>query len=988
LEAQISGVIMDQISDEPLIGVNISVTNNLNIGTISDYNGAFIINANVGDTLVFSYIGYQSQKLAITSQDNLTIYLSESSKFLDEVVVIGYGAVDKNDLTGVVSKVNEKDFLQGSLSSPEKLLTGKVAGLQLSNNGEPGGGTRLRIRGGTSLDASSDPLIVIDGVPMDSRDFVSSRNSLNFINAADVESMTVLKDASAAAIYGSRGANGVIIITTKSGKKGKLKINYNGNANISMFSGTPSNLTTNTFKNAIQAKAPEEFEFLGNENTDWVKEVTQLTTSTEHNASISGGSDIFKYRVSGGYLKSNGVLKTSSHEKLSGSARLSTKLLNNNISISLKSRIGNTDDRFTPDVFGSALAFDPTRPVYDQNSEFGGFFQWDDRLATNNPVATLLQTNNTGQTTRTLNNLTTKINIPWVKGLSITSNLSYDYTSGKKRDFSDPLEKSNFDRGGRLFNETLTNKSTLIESYGSYDFELTAINSKINFTAGHSWQEFDQQNDWEFGNGLILDENGGYIYTEDIAQDSFSVTNRLISFFGRTNITIKDKYLVTGSLRSDGSSRFGLENQWGLFPAVAVAWRILEEDFSRGLSNIFSNLKLRGSWGITGNEDIPDYLFKTFYRYGTPDASYQFGDSYIPTLRGTGVDPGIKWEETSSLNFGIDYGFFNNRLSGTIELYQKNTKDLLFTVAAPAFTNLSDRILTNVGEIENRGLEITTNAVMIDKTQVDWNLGFNVAFNKNEIKKLDNSNLNNLIAEIKDEDPNAYIPDFFGGYEAGGISGDVGQTIQFLRQGVSTQTFLTYLHKRDGSGNPLNDFTDHNGDGFVDNLDIYEDLNNDGIINEEDLKLGENAAPKVMLGLNSSVRYKNWDFSTSMRAHFGNYVYNNVASSTGFYERLSDRETNNIHESAIFNDFKTRQLKSDVYIENASFLKIDNLTIGYNIGNRGLLQSMRIYTTISNLITITGYSGFDPELAQFNGGIDNNLYPISRNFLVGINANF
>jgi iron complex outermembrane receptor protein len=814
---QLSGVVIDQTDNEPLIGVNITMLGNTNIGTITDFDGAFTINADIGDTLLVSYIGYEPQKVYVSSLDAITISLGESSEFLEEVVVIGYGAVDKKDLTGVVTKINEKDFLQGSLSSPEKLLTGKVAGLQISNNGEPGGGTRLRLRGGTSLDASSDPLIVIDGVPMDSRSFASSRNSLNFINAADVASMTVLKDASAAAIYGSRGANGVIIVTTKSGSKGKLKINYNGNANVSVFSGEPSNFGVANFRNAISAKAPQEFEFLGDASTDWVDEVTQLATSQEHNVSLSGGTNLLNYHLSGGYLKSNGVLLTSAHEKKSAAAKLSTKLFNDNLIIDLKSRIGVTNDRFAPQVFGAALAYDPTRPVFDTNSPYAGYYQWDDILATKNPVASLRQNNNTGETTRTLNNLTATLNLPFVEGLSITSNVSYDLTTGKKRELADAFDKGQFDedRGGRLFNEKLRNTSALIETYGTYKRDLESINSNLSFTAGHSWQEFNQKNDWVVGNNLTTDENGELIATTDVQPDSFRVTNRLISFFGRTNLTINDKYLITASLRSDGSTRFGPENKWGLFPAVAVAWRILEEDFSSGLSNMFSDLKLRMSWGITGNENIPDYLFNTFYSYGAPDASYQFGDNYIPTLRGTGVDPGVKWEETSSLNFGIDYGFSKNRFSGSLDLYQKNTRDLLFTVAAPAFTNLSDRVLTNIGEIVNRGVELSLNAVILDQTHIDWSIGGNISYNKNEITKLDNSNLRALIDDLTAEDPNAYIPDFFGGYEAGGISGDVGQTIQFLREGVSTQTFLTYTHLKDAAGNPLNDFVDHNGDGFV-----------------------------------------------------------------------------------------------------------------------------------------------------------------------------
>ena len=377
--SQVSGIVTDGTDGEPLIGVNISILNSTNLGTITDFNGEFTIEAGVGDTLLVSYVGYQAVKVGITDLSQpLTINLSEGAEFLEEVVVIGYGTVGKKDLTGVVTKIDEKDFLQGSLSSPERLLTGKVAGLQVSNNGEPGGGSRLRIRGGTSLDASSDPLIVIDGVPMDSRTFVSSRNALNFINAADVASMTVLKDASAAAIYGSRGANGVIIITTKSGSEGKLRVNYNGNANVSVFAAQTDNFGVDNFRNAISAKAPQEFEFLGDASTNWTDEVTQLAQSQEHNISLSGGKNNIDYHFSGGYLKSNGVLKTSAHEKLTASAKISTDLFNDLLSVSFKSRVGITEDVFAPEVFGTALGFDPTRPIFDPDSEFGGYYQWQD----------------------------------------------------------------------------------------------------------------------------------------------------------------------------------------------------------------------------------------------------------------------------------------------------------------------------------------------------------------------------------------------------------------------------------------------------------------------------------------------------------------------------------------------------------------------------------------------------------------------------------
>jgi len=967
-QGQISGVVYDETYNEPLIGVNVSIIGNFDVGTITGIDGSFNINANIGDSLRLSYTGYKETRYYVSSKNIGRINMSGASELLEEVVVIGYGAVGKDDLTGVVSKIKEDDFIQGAISSPVKLLNGKVAGLQVSNNGEPGGGSRIRLRGGTSLDASSDPLIVLDGVPLDSRGFASSRNALNFINTNDVESMTILKDASASAIYGSRGANGVIIITTKSGQSGKPKLSYSGNASVSFFTGSPNHLSAQNFRNAINNKAPQEIEFLGDESTDWVSEITRIANSTEHNLSFSGATKKTKYNLSVGYLKSNGVLKNSAHEKLSAAARVSTGILNDKLSISFKTRTGLTNNVFAPNVMGAALSFDPTRPVFDTDSGFGGYFQWDDPLATANPVATLDLTSNTGRLLRSLNNLTLTYELPFVEGLSFTSNTSYDYITGEKREFTDPFDKSNFERGGRLFNEDLQNYSGLIETYGTYKKKLKSI--ALEFTVGHSWQEFDQQNRWEFGNGLELDENGEYQYTLDIAQDSFLVKNRLISFFGRTNIAVKEKYLFTGSIRRDGSSRFGPANKWGLFPSAAFAWRVLEEDFAAGLNNIFTDLKLRVSWGVTGNEDIEDFLYKTFYSYGTDDSRIQFGEDFVRTLRGTGVDPNIKWEQTTSFNVGLDYGFNNNRWSGSLDLYRKYTDDLLFTVATPAFTNLKDRVLTNIGEMENRGVELSLNVVAFDRKNFDWKIGFNVAANQNEIKKLDNSVLQAAV------------------YETGGISGDIGQTIQLLQVGQSIETFRTFKHILGTDGLPLPDTEDFNGDGFVDDLDIYEDINQDGLVNENDLVVGESAAPKLILGLTSNIKWKNWDMSATLRSHLGNHVYNNVVSGSGYFDRLTDRVTNNVDESAFELNFKERQLRSDYYVENASFLKIDNVSIGYNLKSNKVFQSMRLHLTANNLYTLTGYSGLDPELPQFTGGIDNNLYPISMNFLIGVNVLF
>ncbi len=975
-QVTVTGVVTDaEDNNEPLIGANVTIKDS-SVGTVTDIDGSYTIKANQGDVLVYSYIGYEDQEIAIGSSTTMNVSLAVAAEMLSDVIVVGYGTVGKKDLTGVVTKVGEEEFNKGVITSPEKLLTGKVAGLQINSSTEPGGASKIRIRGGTSISASSEPLYVIDGVPLDNRETKSMRNPLNFLNASDIESITVLKDASAAAIYGSRGANGVIVVTTKSGSAGKLKVNYNGFFSASLIGRNPDYLSPNNFRLAIEDKAPQELTNLGAANTDWVDEITQLATGQKHNLSFSGAiKKRDKYFVSLGYIENNGVLRTSNNKALTGLVNYSTKLLNDNLRVNIKSKTGLTGDRFVPgSVMGQALRYDPTQPVRDADSVYGGYNQWDDPLAVNNPVSTLELTDEKGETLRSLNALNLEYQLPFLEGLSLTTNLSYDYTKGEKYNLKSVFLKDGetYERGGSLFTEEIRNYSALVEAFGTYKKELPNIRSKIEYTLGYSWQDFDRENRWTNGNGLTESSNEyGFEPTVDIKPDSFLLHNRLISFFTRLNYNFDEKYLVTLSLRRDGSTRFGTNNRWGLFPAVAVGWRILEEDFAAGLNNHFSNLKLRFSYGVTGNEDIEDFLFATFYGFGTSDAAYQFGSEYVTTLRGDGVDPNIKWEETSSLNVGLDFGVLNNRLNGSLEYYRKNTNDLLFTVATAAFTNLSDRILTNISELYNQGVELALDGYVIDRDQLDWNLGFNVAYNTNQITKLDNSNL----------------PEFLG-YETGGISGDIGQQIQILKVGESIRAFRTYQHKLDANGNPIPDTEDIDGDGLAGPLDIYEDINGDGIINENDLVVDKDPAPNWILGLTSNTNYKNFDLSFTLRSNLGNYVYNNVASASGYFELLSDRVTNNIPLSSYETNFKERQLKSNYYLENGSFLKLDNITLGYTLNKIKFFNDFRLYATAQNVLTLTKYRGLDPEAPQFNDGIDNDIFPVFRTFLFGLNASF
>jgi len=978
-ERVVQGNIKDNSDGLTIPGVNILIQGTTQ-GSITDLDGNYQISVPDDNAiLVYSFVGYKKQEVTVGSRSVIDISLSLDVSELSEVVVIGYGAVRKRDLTGVVTKITTKEFNRGVIASPERLLTGKVAGVQISNNGEPGGSSKIRIRGGSSLGngtdgGSNDPLFVIDGVPLDYRGTAGVRNPLSTINPEDIQDITVLKDASAAAIYGARGANGVIIITTKPGQKGKLKVNYDGFVSISSFNRKIPVLSANQFRAAIDLKSPGKLSTLGESNTKWVDEITESSIGQKHSISLSGGTNKSTFYASIRHLTTDGVLKTTQNKNTNISLNFSTKLLNDNLKINLRTKNGFTNDVYPPNAIGAALTYDPTQPVFDEGSVYGGYNQWSDPLAVNNPVSSIDLTDDTGKSFRNITSLRFDYSLPFIEGLTLSTNLSYDVIDGEKTTLKVPTLKDSetFVRNGFLHTEDIDNETYMYEVFATYKKNVPSINSSFNFTAGHSLQHFSRENRWTDGNGLDFStDEGNPVRTVDVKSDSLIEEYRLASFFGRLNYSYKEKYLLTFSLRRDGSSKFGAANRWGLFPSAAFAWRILDEGFASGLNNTFSNLKLRVSYGVTGNETIPNFLFATFYGLGTDDSRYQFGDDFTRTLRGKGVDSNIKWEETTSINYGLDFGLFGGRLTGSAEVYVKKTNDLLFKVTTSAFTNLSDRVITNISELENKGVELNLNSVIIDKEDLTWNLGFNISYNKNEIVKLDNSNL----------------PEFLG-YETGGISGDVGQTIQILKVGESVEAFRMYRQKYNADGTLITDTEDANGDGLINALDLYEDINGDGTINENDLVVDKKPAPDVMMGLTSNIRYKNFDLSFTFRANLGNYVYNNVASSTGYFDRLTDRVTNNIHKSAFTTNFKERQLKSNYYLEDASFLKLDNITLSYSINNAPFFRSMRVYTTIQNIMTITGYSGLDPESPQFKSGIDNDVYPVSTTYLLGLNVSF
>ncbi len=956
-EVQLSGKVTDGANGEGLPGVNIIEVGTTN-GVVTDYDGNYNLKVQKGVTLKYSFVGYVEEEIVIGSQTALNIALMPDIKTLGELVVIGYGAVKKKDLTGVVALVEAENFNKGIISSPDKLLTGKVAGLQISSGGDPGGGTSIRIRG-ASLTGET-PLFVVDGIPLPPGGVAGGRNPLNFMNPADVESVTVLKDASAAAIYGSRGANGVIIITTKSGEAGKMKISYDGSFSISQFTKKVDILSPSLYRDAIFSKAPQEFEFLGDANTKWVDEVLQVAQGHNHNLSVSGGNKSTTYFASFNYQDSKGVMRYTRNQNTSFSLKLSQKLFNDNLTIRLNSKNGFTKDQFSPNVIGSALRFDPTRPVFDEtNTEFGGYFQWAGSNTVSNPVATQDLNDERGSTFRTLNNLELDYNIPFVDGLAFKVNLGYDSNEGDYNRKIEATEKGNVinDRGVITRKENNKRTSLLSEYYFNYKKDIAFIDGKVDAVVGYSWQNFRTDFTQLAGNNAELID-GEWVPTDITDSKPGPVENRLISFFGRVNFDIKGKYLFTTSLRKDGSTRFGDSNKWGWFPGAAFAWRIIDEDFASNWGSVFSDLKFRVGYGLTGNQEIPNYRYNTFYKFSEDDASYQFGNDYVNTLRPKGVDPDIKWEETVSINFGVDAAMYDGRLNFSVEYYIKNVNDLLYEVAVPAGSNLSDRVLTNIAKVQNKGIELTVDGVLFDRDKFDWNLGFNIATNSNEVLKIDNN-----------IDPN------FGGYEVGGISGDVGQTIQVLKVGEPINAFRTYRHKLDESGNPIS------SDAA---LDMYEDINADGLINEKDLVIDKQPTPTLTLGLTSNMRYKSFDLSFTVKGSFGNYVYNNTSSSAGYFDLLTEKVTNNIHTSAFKTSFKTRQLKSDYYIENGSFVKLDNITLGYSF-DKIKFARIKAYVTAQNILTLTGYSGIDPETFS---GIDDNPYPRSTTFIIGVNANF
>jgi iron complex outermembrane receptor protein len=987
----IIGRVIDSATVQPLAGVTILVVGTQR-RTSSGEDGAFILrDVPAGlHRLRLSRIGYTPsfREVTVAPGETVTLELTlqPQAALLQAVVVTGYGEQQARDVTGAVQRVGSATFNQGSIVSPDQLVAGKIPGVQItSNTGEPGGQTYIRIRGGTSINASNDPLFVIDGVPVDNVPhspgaFSAGRNPLNFINPSDIESITVLRDASAAAIYGSRGANGVIIVTTKgAGGRSPGRVTYDTWMSIAHSTGQVPVLGAADFQQAVLAKAAARDTLLGSASTDWQGLIQRDGIGRNHAVSFSGGTENISYRAGIGYLDQEGIIRASGTTRTSLTFNYIHNLLDDRLQLRANLKAAQTSDRFAPGgTVSNAVSFAPTQPVRDSASIWAGYWEWGADLGTKNPIAEYRLMEDVGKSLRGIGNLELEYHVPSISGLSARVNLGFDRSDGERNRFAPNNLRSQYSVNGEIRQASFTRNNRLLDAYLHYVRDLPGASSRLDFTGGYSYQGWDSKypefRAWDLSSNLL--GSGSTAPAREHSTFLREEANRLISFFGRVNYGLQDKYLATVTVRHDGSSRFGIANRWGTFPSAAVAWRIGEEAFAQSLASVFSDLKLRLGWGVTGNQEIGDFRYLRTFTFGDNAAQYQFGNEFIGTLRPNGVDPNLKWEETKSTNFGIDYALAGGRWSGSLDYYRKLTTDLLVEVTVPAGANLTNIILTNIGSVQNRGLEFAITGLPVSTPSVTWNVGFNIATNANKVLKLTNFN-----------DP------AFQGYPVGGISGGVGNNVQILREGYPVNSFFVFHHLRGADGRPLPDGVDHNGDGTINRADIYADLNGDSRVNDLDRRPYHSPNPKVMLGLTSSLRVSKVDMSFTVRGHFGNYVYNNVASNYGNYSRvISDIVPSNMHRSVLETQFIEPQLFSDYYVENASFLRMDNITLGFHVGDLSrVVQNLRVYGTIQNAFVITGYSGLDPEIGNISGsngiprvGIDDNIYPRSRTFILGL----
>lgn len=949
-ERNVSGKIADE-NNTMMIGVTIMVPGTTT-GTITDNNGSYTIAVPEGkNELQISFIGYETAILPIPTNNVVNHQMQPLSLSLNDVVVIGYGTQRKGDLTGSVANVSSKDFNQGMINSPEQLINGKIAGVQImSNSGSPTAGSSIRIRGGASLNASNDPLIVLDGVPLEIGGISGNKdNFLSLINPNDIESMTVLKDAASTAIYGSRASNGVIIITTKKGTSGKMKINVSSTNSLQTHTQLPDMLSADELIQVVNERGTmAQNALLGSNRTDWNDEIYQMAFGTDNNVSLSGKVKNLPYRASFGYYNQDGILLTDNAQRTTGNLTLSPTFFNNYLKFNVSVKASNNKNRFanTDGIWG-ASTFNPTSPVYSDNATFGGYNEAIDNTgvpvtgAVINPLGLLKQYHSTSEINRVIGNFDVDYKMHFLPDLNFHATMGYDYAKGKGSIEVPASAAQFFTTGGRDYTYgPQENTNRLLTTYLNYNKSFG--NHLIDAVAGYDYQA------WKSYTNAYEQYN-----VARVSQASTAATDQrhvLISYYGRMNYTLASRYILTATIRQDGTSRFNEDNRWGMFPSLALGWRLSEENFLKGL-DVLSNLKLRASYGVTGQQEgIGNYNYLPVYTISQSGADY-FGDH---TYRPQAYDANLKWETTKAYNLGIDFGFFDNRLSGSFDYYTRQTEDLLATVPSAAGTNFDKTITTNVGNVDSEGLELALNATPIDNENFTWNLTVNATWQKMKVKNL------SLVEG------------------AATTNTPVGTTIdsyyfQVLTEGYEPYMFYVYHQLYNEQGNPIEG--------------AYADLNHDGTINSSDLYRYNSPAPDYIFGLSTSLRYKKWNLGMSFRANVGNYVYNGMAMNSGAWSTMSynSYQLNNLSSSYLDTRFNNRQYLSDHYVENASFVKMDNLTLGYNFGKINKWCGLNATAMVQNVFTITNYSGIDPEVPQ---GMDKSFYPRPRIFSLSLGFDF
>jgi TonB-dependent starch-binding outer membrane protein SusC len=952
-QRSIKGVISDAQTKETLIGANVKVVGTTK-GAVSDLDGNYAIEIPAGATqLEFSYTGYATQIVTVGASNIVDIAMKQG-RALEELVVVGYGTQKRKDLTGSITSITSENFVKGAVQTPEQLIAGKVAGVQItSNSGQPGAGSTIRIRGGSSLNASNDPLIVVDGVPLDNGTINGAANPLGFVNPADIESMTILKDASATAIYGARAANGVIMIVTKKGAAGKIKVNFNTLVSVGQLTKYADVFNAAEFKSLVNAKGtPAQIKSLGTDDTNWQEAIYTNPLSADNNLAVSGSLGAIPYRASLNYLNQKGLLKNSDMNRLGASIGLSPTFLNKSLKVNVNYKVSQLKNNFADQgAIGSSIVFDPTRPIYDAtNTRMSGYFESRkdtilNSLAPKNPLALLDLKKDQSNVLRQIGNVQLDYIIPFVSGLRANLNVGFD-AANAQGDKSTPAASAAGLAVKGTQGEYFQNKlNKLMEVYLNYNKEIGI--SKFDITAGHAYQSF-------YNETRGFDREFSQLKAVDQRPDTSKYV--LASFFGRANYTLKDRYILTVTMRADATSKFSPENRWGYFPSAAIAWKLKEENFLKN-SKLFSDLKIRVGYGIVGQQEgIGNYASQAIYTPGQSTVSYNLGEGLIQTYRAEAYDRNLKWEETSNINLALDYGFFNGKVFGSIDFYNRNTTDLISEISVPAGSNLKNKVVTNVGSMNNKGVEFILNLNAINTDKSNLTFAFNATRNFNEITSLS-----------KTPDPKAI------GLETGGISG-IGQNIQVHSIGYSRNAFFVYQQVYNTDGKPIEG--------------LYADKNGDGKINQEDRYRYKSSVPDWLLGFSPQYAYKNFNASCTVRSNIGNYVYNNLFSNLGNYNAINAGEgaVNNISTNVAETGFVTPQLRSDYYIENASFLRMDNVSFGYNFSN--VLKSklnLNVSFNIQNVFVFSKYKGLDPEVFS---GIDNNIYPRARTYALGLNLGF